>query len=86
MLARSVAPSIFGLDDVKKGVLLQLFGGIEASLLPGYLPSCLYSLLGAHKFTGAKEGSPRIRGDLNILLVGDPGVSKSQLLQVSYIL
>ena len=63
MLARSVAPSIFGLDDVKKGVLL----------------------LGAHKFTGAKEGSPRIRGDLNILLVGDPGVSKSQLLQVSYI-
>ena len=27
LLARSIAPSIFGLDDVKKGVLLQLFGG-----------------------------------------------------------
>jgi DNA replication licensing factor MCM4 len=64
LLARSIAPSIFGLNDVKKGVLLQLFGG-------------------AHKFTGNKPGSPRIRGDLNILLVGDPGVSKSQLLQVS---
>ncbi|KAJ3330970.1 DNA replication licensing factor, mcm4 component, partial [Kappamyces sp. JEL0680] len=61
LLARSIAPSIFGLDDVKKGVLLQLFGG-------------------AHKFVGTKPGSPRIRGDLNILLVGDPGVSKSQLL------
>ncbi len=27
VLSRSIAPSIFGLDDVKKGVLLQLFGG-----------------------------------------------------------
>ena len=27
LLAHSVAPSIFGLDDVKKGALLQLFGG-----------------------------------------------------------
>jgi DNA replication licensing factor MCM4 len=61
-LAQSVAPSIFGMDDVKKGVLLQLFGG-------------------SHKFSSDKPGSPRIRGDLNILLVGDPGVSKSQLLQ-----
>lgn len=64
VLARSIAPSIFGLEDVKKGVLLQLFGG-------------------SHKFSGDKAGGPRIRGDLNILLVGDPGVSKSQLLQVS---
>lgn len=50
------------MDDVKKGVLLQLFGG-------------------SHKFAADKPGSPRIRGDINILLVGDPGVSKSQLLQ-----
>jgi DNA replication licensing factor MCM4 len=63
LLSRSVAPSIFGMEDVKKGVLLQLFGG-------------------SHKFSADKAGSPRIRGDLNILLVGDPGVSKSQLLQV----
>jgi DNA replication licensing factor MCM4 len=62
LLARSIAPSIFGLDDVKKGVLLQLFGG-------------------ANKFNKNKPGAPRIRGELNVLLVGDPGVSKSQLLQ-----
>ncbi|KAI8817905.1 MCM2/3/5 family-domain-containing protein [Fimicolochytrium jonesii] len=61
LLSRSIAPSIFGLEDVKKGVLLQLFGG-------------------ANKFNKEKPGTPRIRGDINILLVGDPGVSKSQLL------
>lgn len=27
ILSKSLAPSIFGMDDVKKGVLLQLFGG-----------------------------------------------------------
>lgn len=63
LLARSVAPSIFGMEDVKKGVLLQLFGG-------------------SNKFS--KGEGARIRGDINILLVGDPGVSKSQLLQVSH--
>ncbi|KAI8806476.1 MCM2/3/5 family-domain-containing protein [Cladochytrium replicatum] len=61
LLARSIAPSIYGMEDVKKGVLLQLFGG-------------------ANKFDG-KSGSPKIRGDINVLLVGDPGVAKSQLLQ-----
>ena len=63
VLSNSLAPSIFGLEDVKKGILLQLFGG-------------------ANKFNSNKPGSPRIRGEINVLLVGDPGVSKSQLLQV----
>ena len=62
LLAQSVAPSIFGMKDVKKGCLLQLFGG-------------------SNKFAGNQAGSPRIRGDINILICGDPGVSKSQLLQ-----
>ncbi len=51
------------MEDVKKGILLQLFGG-------------------TNKFNKNKPGSPKIRGEVNILLVGDPGVSKSQLLQV----
>ncbi|PSC67965.1 DNA replication licensing factor MCM4 [Micractinium conductrix] len=56
-LAASVAPSIWQLDDVKKGILCQLFGGVSK------------------KLPGAKT-----RGEINVLLVGDPGVSKSQLL------
>lgn len=58
-LAHAIAPSVWGLDDVKKALLLQLFSGITKTLRRG----------------------TRFRGDINILLAGDPGVSKSQLLQ-----
>lgn len=65
MLARSLAPSIWEMDDVKKGILLQLFGGTNKSIA-----------------RGGGGGGPRFRGDINVLLVGDPGTSKSQILQV----
>lgn len=64
-LARSIAPSIFGLLDVKKALLLQLFGGVSKQIATNSQTS----------------NSLRLRGDINILLAGDPGVSKSQLLQ-----
>ncbi|CAA7268765.1 unnamed protein product [Cyclocybe aegerita] len=63
-LARSLAPSIWEMEDVKKGILLQLFGGTNKSVAKG-----------------GGGGGPRYRGDINVLLVGDPGVSKSQILQ-----
>lgn len=58
-LAKSIAPEIFGLEDVKKSLLLQMVGGVT------------------HKM----EDGMRIRGDINICLMGDPGVAKSQLLK-----
>ncbi|GMH02785.1 hypothetical protein Nepgr_004624 [Nepenthes gracilis] len=58
-LTKSLAPNIWELDDVKKGLLCQLFGGNALKLASG----------------------ASFRGDINILLVGDPGTSKSQLLQ-----
>ena len=61
LLSRSLAPSVYEMDDVKKGVLLQLFGGTNKSF--------------------EKGGSPKYRGDINVLLCGDPSTSKSQLLQ-----
>jgi DNA replication licensing factor MCM4 len=60
LLSRSLAPSIFEMDDVKKGILLQLFGGTNKSF--------------------EKGGSPKYRGDINVLLCGDPSTSKSQIL------
>lgn len=64
-LARSLAPSIWEMDDIKKGILLQLFGGTNKTIAKG-----------------GGGGGPRYRGDINVLLVGDPGTSKSQILQV----
>ncbi|CAE7282628.1 MCM4 [Symbiodinium sp. KB8] len=57
-MCRSMAPSIWELDDVKKGLLLQLFGGANKDLGP----------------------HGKSRGEINVLLCGDPGTSKSQLL------
>lgn len=59
ILARSIAPSIYEMDDVKKGILLQMFGGTNKTF---------------------KKGG-RYRGDINILLCGDPSTSKSQILK-----
>jgi len=55
----SIAPSIYGYDEVKEAMALQLFSGMAKHLPDG----------------------ARIRGDMHILLVGDPGVAKSQLLR-----
>ena len=57
-LAHSLAPSVWEMEDVKKGLLLMLFGGVNKDL--------------------GKEG--KIRGEINVLLCGDPGAAKSQLL------
>ncbi|KAK6084230.1 DNA replication licensing factor mcm7-like protein [Seiridium cupressi] len=59
MLAKSIAPEIFGHLDVKKALLLLLVGGVTKEMGDGM----------------------RIRGDINICLMGDPGVAKSQLLK-----
>ncbi|KAH0461689.1 hypothetical protein IEQ34_009264 [Dendrobium chrysotoxum] len=58
-LARSLAPEIFGHEDVKKALLLLLVGAPHRKLSDGM----------------------KIRGDLHICLMGDPGVAKSQLLK-----
>ncbi|KAI2810452.1 DNA replication licensing factor, mcm4 component [Blomia tropicalis] len=63
-LAHSIAPSIYEHEDIKKGILLQLFGGTR-------------------KDTNAKNVDT-FRSEINILLCGDPGTSKSQLLQYVY--
>ncbi|KAI1408783.1 cell division control protein 54 [Hypoxylon sp. FL1857] len=61
LLSRSLAPSIYEMEDVKKGILLQMFGGTNK--------------------TFEKGGSPKYRGDINVLLCGDPSTAKSQLLK-----
>jgi replicative DNA helicase Mcm len=57
-LARSISPSIWGYEEIKKSLVLQLFSGVR-------------------KIT--KDGQ-KSRGDMHILLIGDPGVAKSVIL------
>lgn len=68
ILTRSLAPSIWGLDDVKKGVLCMLFGGTQVRRVND------------GENHDHDDTRPRKRGDINVLLCGDPGTSKSQLL------
>jgi len=58
-LAENIAPSIYGYEEVKQALVLQLFGGVK-------------------KQRADKTFS---RGDLHVLLVGDPGVAKSVTLK-----
>ena len=58
-ISRSIAPSIYGLDDQKKAVACLLFGGARKKLPDGM----------------------SLRGDINVLLLGDPATAKSQLLK-----
>ena len=58
-IIRSVAPSIYGHDDIKTAIALSMFGGVGKDVY----------------------GKHRIRGDINVLLLGDPGTAKSQFLK-----
>ncbi|GCB79429.1 hypothetical protein scyTo_0019543 [Scyliorhinus torazame] len=59
MVAKSIAPSIYGSSDIKKAIGCLLFGGSRKRL---------------------PDGLTR-RGDINLLMLGDPGTAKSQLLK-----
>jgi len=59
MITHSIAPTIYGNEDVKEAIALQLFGGIAKDM----------------------PDQSRLRGDIHVLLIGDPGIAKSQLLR-----
>ena len=57
-LSKSIIPSVWGYDEIKKALVLQLFGGVKKVHMDGQ----------------------KSRGDIHILLIGDPGVAKSVTL------
>jgi replicative DNA helicase Mcm len=60
LIIQSIAPSIYGYDELKQAIALQLFGGTPGKVQP--------------------DGE-KIRSDLHVLLVGDPGTAKSSILE-----
>ena len=59
MITNSIAPAIWGNNDIKKAVACLLFGGSMKIL----------------------SDNMKLRGDINVLLLGDPSVAKSQFLK-----
>lgn len=62
LIASSIAQHIYGYEEVKRAIALQLFGGTRGKLIRGNVP---------------------VRDDIHILLIGDPGIAKTQFLQNS---
>ncbi|KAF4323462.1 hypothetical protein BBO99_00001347 [Phytophthora kernoviae] len=58
-MAKSICPSVYGHDEIRKGILLMLFGGVHKRTLEGI----------------------KLRGDINVCVVGDPSTAKSQFLK-----
>ncbi|KAG0417133.1 DNA replication licensing factor MCM2, partial [Dictyocoela roeselum] len=58
IIFNSIAPSIYGHDQIKKAIALAIVGGLQKV-----------------------SGNHTIRGDINVLLLGDPGTAKSQFLR-----
>ena len=58
-IIKSIAPSIYGHEDIKTAIALSLFGGVPKDI----------------------NRKLNIRGDINVLLLGDPGTAKSQFLK-----
>lgn len=59
-LSQSLFSSIHGSEDIKRGIILQLLGGVSKTTSTG----------------------TKLRGDVNICLVGDPSTAKSQFLKI----
>lgn len=59
-LVQSMAPALYGLNEVKEGISLQLFGGVPKIL----------------------RDRTRVRGDIHLLLIGDPSTAKSAMIKV----
>jgi replicative DNA helicase Mcm len=58
-LINSIAPSVWGYEEIKQSLALQLFGGVKKK----------------------RSDGTSTRGDIHILLMGDPGVAKSVMLK-----
>ncbi|MBI4176121.1 MAG: hypothetical protein HY518_02875 [Candidatus Aenigmarchaeota archaeon] len=60
ILVDSLAPTLYGMREIKEAVIMQLFGGVQR-IMPD---------------------RTRTRGEIHILLIGDPASGKSQLLKL----
>ena len=89
MLVASICPTIFGHESVKAGLLLALLGGVTKQGLADQSSSnASTSSTSGPPTSSARSatdpsGATSVRGDIHILIVGDPGLGKSQMLRAA---
>ncbi len=79
ILVNSLCPSIYGHEIVKAGLLLAVIGGNKKSVANHGVPA--QDDDGDTKMNKEINSGLHIRADIHMLIVGDPGLGKSQLLR-----
>lgn len=60
-LIASLAPSLYGMSEIKESIIMQMFGGVPRIM----------------------KDKTKFRGNIHLLLIGDPASGKSQLLKLA---
>jgi DNA helicase MCM8 len=92
LLVKSICPSIFGNELVKVGMIMSLFGGTDHRLkMKGDFAELIFggnngekekeNLAADNDLMDEEKVVPTIRPDIHMLIVGDPGLGKSQMLK-----
>lgn len=81
-IVHSFSPGICGLEMVKAGLVLALFGGVRKGG-NGREENQKRSKKKNRKNDENAGTRVPVRGDIHVLIVGDPGLGKSQLLQAA---
>jgi DNA helicase MCM8 len=91
LLVSSLCPSIFGQDVVKLGLLLGLLGGTARNTCTSGTdpsstqqpPQTRSSIDLTDSHADSNPQGIRVRTDIHVLVVGDPGLGKSQMLRAA---
>ena len=80
-LVHSLCPRIYGHELVKAALILSLFGGTSRAVAAAASSEQSQPHQSSYSVTPSSINLPTLRTNAHILLVGDPGLGKSQLLR-----